>query len=159
MTAREVIRTLGLQRLPGEGGYFRRTWTSPVRIEGRACGSAIYFLLAEGQDGFSAFHRLSTDEVYHFYCGDPAELHLLRPDGSHERIVLGDDLESGNVPQAIVPAGVIQGSRLVPGGQYALLGTTMAPEFRPKDFTLAPRAELLASYPEIAEIIQALTRE
>jgi len=168
-TADDIIRELDLERLPGEGGFFRRTWTSPRttrrgggredgRSESRACGSAIYYLLTPGIDGFSAFHRLGVDEIYHFYRGDPVEVHLLHPDGSHERLVLGSRLEKGERPQAIVPAGVIQGSRLVAGGRYALLGTTMAPEFTPGDFTLVSREEIAPRYPNCAEIIESLTR-
>ena len=158
-TAEDIIRELGLERLSGEGGFFRRTWTSPLAENGRAFGSAIYYLLTLGNDGFSAFHRLGVDEVYHFYRGDPVELHLLRPDGSHELLILGAGLETGEVPQAVVPAGVIQGSRLVTGGRYSLLGTTMAPEFIPEELTLMSKAELLERFPGCAEIIQVLTRE
>ena len=159
LAAEEIIRTLGLERLPGEGGYFRRTWTSPARAGSRAYGSAIYFLLTTGSEGFSAFHRLGTDEIYHFYRGDPVELHLLRPNGSHQLLILGAGIETGEVPQAVVPAGTIQGSRLVTGGRYALLGTTMAPEFIPEELALLSRAELLERFPGNAEIILALTRE
>jgi uncharacterized protein len=158
-SAEDIIRELGLESLPGEGGFFRRTWTSPLTTGRRAFGSAIYFLLTPGHEGFSAFHRLEVDEIYHFYLGDPVELHLLLPDGSHELLVLGSSLETGETPQAIVPAGVIQGSRLVSGGRYGLLGTTMAPEFVPEDFALIPRAELARRFPGCGDVIEALTRE
>ena len=157
-TAEDIIRELELEHLPGEGGFFRRTWTSRLEADGRACGSAIYYLLTSAREGFSAFHRLDIDEIYHFYRGDPVELHLLHGDGSHERIVLGSSLETGEAPQAVVRGGVIQGSRLLPGGRYALLGTTMAPEFIPAGFALVPRAELIEQFPSCADIVEALTR-
>ena len=174
LTAREAIEILGLVPLEGEGGYFRRTWVSPIEAgpapdstsgaagraaESRAAGSAIYFLLTAEPDGFSAFHRLGTDEVYHFYRGDPAELHLLKPDGSHELVILGPNFERGQNPQALVRAGVVQGSRLVAGGAWALLGCTMAPAFAPEDFQLLERAELGSRYPGLSTLVSELTRE
>ena len=157
-TAEDIIRELELERLPGEGGFFRRTWTSRLGADGRARGSAIYYLLTSAREGFSAFHRLDIDEIYHFYRGDPVELHLFHGDGSHARILFGSSLETGEAPQAVVPGGVIQGSRLIPGGRYALLGTTMAPGFIPEGFALVPRAELIELFPGRADIIETLTR-
>lgn len=148
----DIIRLLDLQPLPEEGGRYRVTWTS-------AHGSAIFFLLTAEGPGFSAFHVLSTDEIYHFYAGDPAELHLLHPDGSHQTVILGSHVEDGETPQAVAPGGAVQGSRVLPGGEYALLGTAMAPAFSPEDFRVCARAELLSRYPDQADIITALTRE
>lgn len=155
MSAQDIIRLLDLRPLPEEGGWFRVTWTAP---EGRGSGSAIYYLVTSGALGFSAFHILTTDEIYHFYAGDPVELHLLHPDGRHEQRILGARLDRGHVPQTVAPAGSAQGSRLAPGGEYALLGTTMAPAFQPEDFRLCARAELLARFPGSEDIIKALTR-
>jgi uncharacterized protein len=161
-SAEQVIRMLELSPLPAEGGWYRLTWTSSQKAEGmngRPCGSAIFYLVAQGPLGFSAFHVLGTDEVYHFYMGDPVELHLLYGDGRYETLTLGSRLDKGEIPQAMAPAGAAQGSRLVRGGEYALLGTTMAPAFAAEDFHLSTRAELLARSPGRAEIIKALTRE
>src|SRR5207245_2095434 len=93
----------------------------------RWAGTAIYYLLTP--DTFSALHRLPTDEVYHFYLGDPVEMLQLWPDGSGRVGTLGQDVRAGQLLQVIVPRGVWQGSRLRPGGAFALLGTTMAPGF------------------------------
>jgi hypothetical protein len=161
-SAQQIIHMLDLQPLVQEGGYYRVTWTSTLRQEGsqvRPLGSAIYYLVTADPTGFSAFHELGTDEIYHFYFGDPLELHLLHPSGLHEQVLLGSRLERGERPQMIVAAGVSQGSRLVSGGSYALLGTTMAPAFSTQDFTLNSRAELLAKFPTCEQIITALTRE
>jgi len=162
LSADDVIRLLDLKPLSGEGGSYRVTWSSHhtvAEISGRACGSAIFYLLTPGPAGFSAFHVLDTDEIYHFYAGDPVELHLLHADGRHETILLGTGLERGEIPQAVVPGGAIQGSRLIPGGEYALLGTTMAPAFAPEEFRLVSRAELLSRFPDRPDLINALTRE
>ncbi len=160
-SAREIIRLLDLQQLPEEGGWFRVTWTGARTGAGPgspACGSAIYYLITPDPLGFSAFHVLGTDEIYHFYVGDPAELHLLHPDGRHERRILGSRVDRGELPQTLAPAMSVQGARLVAGGEYALLGTTMAPGFRQEDFHLSTRAELLARFPDCGEIVRALTR-
>ena len=150
-SAHEIIRQLDLKPLPEEGGFYHVTWAS-------SNGSAIYFLLTSDSLGFSAFHVLGTDEIYHFYLGDAAELHLLHPDRSHQRIVLGPDLEMGQRPQIVVPAGSAQASRVVSGGEYSLVGTTMAPPFSAQGFHLSSRAELLSRFPDQGKIITALTR-
>jgi hypothetical protein len=103
-------------------------------------------------------HRLKGDEVYHFYLGDPAEMLILKPDGTSKTLLMGQDIVSGMRLQHVVPGGAWQGSRLVPGGKFALLGTTMAPGFDPADFELGSRGELTARYPAYAELIAALTR-
>ena len=138
----ELIRLLDLAPLPEEGGWYRVTWKS-------SSGSAIFYLVTSDLHGFSAFHVLNTDEIYHFYAGDPVELHLLHPEGSHETRILGSHPERGETPQTVAPAGVVQGSRLASGGECALLGTTMAPAFQQDDFHLSTRAELLARFPSL----------
>ena len=167
LSAAQIIELLQLTPLPVEGGYFRRSYTAadtvaqaalPARYTGdRPLCGAIYYLL-HGND-FSALHRLATDEIYHFYLGDPAELLVLHPGGRHELHVLGPDLLGGQQVQLVVPAGAWQGSRVRAGGQLALLGTTMAPAYADADFELGARAALQAEYPACAELIAALTRE
>ena len=168
LTADQIIKLLGLQPLPEEGGLFRQTYRSAEQIPAAALppryaaprrfATAIYYLLTDEPDSFSALHRLKTDEVYHFYLGDPVEMLLLHPDGNSERIVLGQDLAAGQQVQFVAPAGAWQGSRLVRGGRYALLGTTMAPGYEQQDFELGSQKELLSGYPEQAELIRALIR-
>jgi predicted cupin superfamily sugar epimerase len=102
-------------------------------------------------------HRHPTDEIYHFYLGDPVELLLLDPAGSSRRVVLGQEVFSGQHVQYVVPRDVWQGSRLIPGGDFALLGTTMAPGYTQPDFELAEKDIMLARYSEFAELIEHLT--
>lgn len=160
----QLIRELRLEPLPIEGGYFRQTWSSDdlVSIPGydspRPAGTAIYYLLTSDPDSFSALHRLATGEIYHFYLGDPVEMLLLAEGASGRRIILGSDLLGGQRVQYVVPRSVWQGSRLIRGGRFALLGTTMAPGFDARDFTLGRRQELLPRFPEYAALIHALTR-
>lgn len=168
ITAQTVIDLLKLQPLADEGGFFRRTYyaaetLSPSALPARyteavPLASAIYFLITP--DDFSAMHRLNTDELYHFYLGDPLELLLLHPDGSGEQLVLGQDLLAGMRPQAVVPHGSWQGSRLLPNGKYgfALIGTTMAPAFDWHDFELGQLDPLRHRYPHFAEAIARRVR-
>ncbi len=164
----EIIRILKLKPLPGEGGMYAETYRSSETIppEGlparystsRSMGTAIYFLLTEESNSFSALHILKTDEIYHFYLGDPMEMLLLLPGGKSRNVILGQNLLDGEVVQFCVPAGAWQGSSLKAGGRFALMGTTMAPGFDQSDYRLGVRAELLLGWPHEAEGIRRLTR-
>jgi len=167
MTAEEIIALLKLKPHPKEGGFYSETYRAgetipanvlPTRYSGqRAFGTCIYYLLTAST--FSAMHRLQSDEIFHFYLGDPVEMLQLLPDGTGKTVILGSDLRSGMQPQVIVPRGVWQGSRLVAGGKFALLGCTVAPGFDFADYEHGRRSELIASYPEFRERIVALTVE
>ena len=160
----QLLRYLRLEPLPIEGGYFRQTWSSGdlVSVPGydspRPAGTAIFYLLTSAPDSFSALHRLATGEIYHFYLGDPVEMLLLAEGAPGRRVILGPDLLGDQHVQYIVPRSVWQGSRLIPGGRFALLGATMAPGFDARDFTLGRRQELLPRFPEHAALIRELTR-
>ncbi len=168
LTAEDVIRHFGLEPLPGEGGWYRESYVAAERIARSAlparyacdkpAATAIYYLLTDAPDSFSALHRLPTDEVYHCYAGDPVDMLLLHPDGRGERVRLGANFINGEHVQFVVPRGVWQGSLLTPGGRWALLGTTMAPGFTAGDFEGGTRADLVARYPEFAGEIRCLTR-
>lgn len=136
MRADEVIARLGLEPLPGEGGWFRQTWVSPASKPGATpAGTAIYYLVTP--ESWSALHRLQDDEVFHFYLGDSCVMVMASPDGELREVRLGPDLAAGELVQHVVPAGWWQGTQLAPGGAWALLGTTMAPGFDPNRFELA----------------------
>lgn len=164
-TAKQIRELLNLRRLPVEGGYFAETYRSkfamteqslPTGYRGeRALSTAIYYMLTP--DTFSAIHRLKGDEVYHFYLGDPAEMLVLKPDGTGETVLLGQEMVSGMRFQHVVPGGAWHGCRLVPGGKFALMGTTMSPGFDPADFNLGNRDELSAQYPDCVNLIAMLT--
>jgi hypothetical protein len=155
-SAEEVIATLRLQPLPVEGGLFRQTWR---REEGGAViGTVTYAALTADADSFSAIHRLTRDEAWHFYLGDPVQMVLLHPDGTVTRPVLGQDLTEGQAPQVVVPAGTWMGAGLVAGGEYALFGNTMAPGFESSCYEGGVREKLLDEYPAAAAEIERLTR-
>jgi predicted cupin superfamily sugar epimerase len=160
MSPGELRAHLGLERHPVEGGYFRRTYTSPGTVElergTRRQGTAIYYLLEPGT--FSEMHVLDSDEIFHFYLGDPVEMLQLWPDGSSAVLSLGQDLSAGQRVQLVVPAGVWQGTRLVGDGKVALLGCTVTPGFDFADYRSGSYEELVARWPGEAEMIRGLTR-
>lgn len=157
LTAWDVVRLLKLEPLDQEGGYFRRTGeSSAVLPGGKRAWSLIYSLITP--EGFSALHRLATDEIWCFHAGDPLESLRLRPDGSGEWVKLGVNLAHGERPQDVVPAQTWQGTRLAVGGRWALVTCVVAPEFVWSDFELGSRDALLVSHPDFAKDIGALTR-
>jgi predicted cupin superfamily sugar epimerase len=166
LTAKQIQDFLKLQPLPVEGGYFFQSYRSKYTLAQpslsacyageRALSTAIYYMLTP--DTFSAMHRLKGDEVYHFYLGDPVEMLMLKPDGAAEAVLLGQDILAGMRVQHAVAGGTWQGSRLAPGGKYALMGATMAPGFDPQDYEPGKRDALSAQYPNYAPLIAFLTR-
>jgi predicted cupin superfamily sugar epimerase len=148
-----------------EGGYYKETYRSEgiipaaglaERFSGaRNFSTAIYFLLLK--NSFSAFHRIKSDECWHFYEGDSLHVHVLHLNGSYELIRLGKNREEGEVYQAIVPAGAWFASET--RGEYSFVGCTVAPGFDFRDFELAFAAELISEYPESAELFQRLCRQ
>jgi predicted cupin superfamily sugar epimerase len=165
-TAAYWINRLQLNKHP-EGGWFRETYRSgfsfpkeqlPDSFHGdRNFSTAIYFLLE--RDGFSAFHRIASDELWHFYSGDALIIYELETDGSVKEHYLGNDAEKGEVFQAVVKAGNWFASRLrEQATEYALAGCTVAPGFDFADFEMAERSELIKQYPQHAGLISSLTR-
>lgn len=165
MNAEYWIEKLKLEAHP-EGGYFRQTYKSDLLIGrealpgfsgARTASTAIYFLL-EGEN-FSAFHRLRSDELWHFYAGSALAVHVIEPAGSYSSILLGSDPEAGQTFQAEVRAGCWFASHVADWKSWALVGCTVAPGFEFADFEMARREELIAQYPQHREVIRCLTRE
>jgi predicted cupin superfamily sugar epimerase len=160
--AQAVIDRLGLIPHPEEGGHFRETYRAPetiaadpVRYQGsRSFSTAIYYLLTP--QTFSHMHLLESDEIFHFYAGDPVEQLLLHPNGAAQTVILGPDLFAGQEPQHLVPARVWQGARLAPGGRWALLGCTVAPGFDFADYHHGTRQALAEGWPALNAPQQAL---
>jgi len=166
LSADQIIALLNLTPHPNEGGYFIETYRSsetisektlPNRYKGmRSLATAIYYLLTP--ETFSAMHRLQSDEIFHFYLGDPVEMLQLWPDGSGRLVILGSDILRGVQPQVVVPRGVWQGARLFKNGKPALLGMTVSPGFEFADYEYSQRDELIKSYPQFREWTIALTK-
>jgi predicted cupin superfamily sugar epimerase len=163
--ARYWIETLSLSPHP-EGGYFRQTYRSelslpasglPAEFSGpRPASTAIYFLI-DGEN-FSAFHRLRSDEMWHFYAGGALVVHELSPGGSYSEKILGSDPEAGEQVQIVVPAGRWFAACVRDAATYSLAGCTVAPGFDFADFELAKREALVRQYPQHRELIVRLTR-
>ncbi len=161
----QLIEQYQLQPHP-EGGWYVQTYKSsesipaaalPSRFAGdRYFSSAIYFLLEEGN--FSAFHRIQSDECWHFYSGDPLELLVFHPGGELSVITLGSDNSRGQRFQYVVPAGCWFASRPAAGSRYSFVGCTVAPAFDFTDFELADGEQLAATYPAFATLVKQLCR-
>lgn len=154
MKAEHFIKTLSLLPHP-EGGYYKETYRSVGKLiaeQGeRNYSTAIYFLLEQGN--FSAFHKIKSDELWHFYAGDVLEVIEITTEGKLKITELGPS----NF-QYCVPAGNWFGSRVKQGGKFCLVGCTVSPGFDFKDFEMAEREKLLKEFPEHGSVIRELTR-
>ncbi|HVX02734.1 MAG TPA: cupin domain-containing protein [Nitrososphaera sp.] len=165
MDAAAWVKALGLREHP-EGGYFKETYRAELEIDApgfngrRSAGTAIYYLLKGRQ--FSAFHRIKSDEIWHFYAGSPLAVHVIDKNSKYRRMVIGRRRKGKNPSlQAVVEAGCWFSAsidRPLPGS-YSLVGCTVAPGFDFGDWEEGKRAELLALYPEHRRIITWFTRQ
>lgn len=149
-----------------EGGWYKETYKSnehiaggalPERFSGsRAFSTAIYFLLEV--DNFSAFHKIKSDECWHFSACDPLLIYVIQLNGKLEIIQLGNDIINGQLFQCIIPANCWFSSRPAPGSSFCFEGCTVAPGFNFADFELANASALIAFYSQHTSIIQDLCR-
>lgn len=164
--AEDIIQKLNLSPHPREGGFFREVYRSQESIPidsrkkrtqsntaDRNLATAIYYLITEKQ--FSRLHRLQSDEIFHFYLGDPVEMINISLQGQLETITLGPNLLSGEKVQHLVPADVWQGAKLQEGQEgtekdygFALLGCTVSPGFEYVDYEEGDRENLLKIFPQ-----------
>lgn len=162
----ELIQRLQLEPHP-EGGFFRQTYQSALEIPGgslgdsfagaRSASTGIYYLLAG--DDFSTFHRLKSDEMWHHYAGSAVIIHMIGSDGSYESLRVGPALDSGEEPQAVVPAGAWFAAEVADRSSYSLVGCTVAPGFDFADFEFGDRDELMRLCPGERQLIERLTRD
>jgi len=149
-----------------EGGWYKEVYRSegsiassslPDRFDGeRSYATSIYFLLSS--DVFSAFHRILSDEIWHFYAGDGLLIHEIDAAGRYSVHQLGSDIFGGDVFQLVIPAGSWFASEVKPGGNYGLVGCTVAPGFDFRDFEMASGFALSSRYPKHSEQILRLCR-
>jgi predicted cupin superfamily sugar epimerase len=157
VTAQDLIDHFGMTALPVESTFFVSTYRSRAENpDGGPVGTAMIGMYVDEPRSVSLFHRLTFDEIWHFYGGDPIRLVLLHPDGSDEEIVLGADVLAGHQVQFVIPAGVWQAGELVSGGRWALFGCTMAPGFTGTCFEGGTVNELLVSHPRRDDVIRRL---
>ena len=160
-----LIQRYGLESHP-EGGWYKQSYKSNEQIAARALperfgtsrvfSTAIYFLLEKGN--FSAFHRIKSDECWHFYAGDPLLIYIIEQTGELKVISLGSDHESGQSFQYVVPANCWFASRPAPESEYCFVGCTVSPGFEFDDFELADTTALSTIYPQHKPIIIELCR-
>lgn len=164
--ADDWIRRLHLEPHP-EGGFYRETYRATGIIPARpsfggerSASTAIYFLLKSGQR--SKLHRIKSDELWHFYAGDPLEISWIEEGGGLRRAMLGIDVERGEGPQVVVPAhtwfGAMHCASAPQGGHgFTLVGCTVAPGFDFADFEMGEREALVQQYPQHRDVIETLT--
>jgi len=159
MTAKDIIDKLQLKPHP-EGGFYSETYRSAERITNnygnkRSVCTAIYYML-EKEDR-SHFHRIKSDELWFFHAGEPLEIVMLQ-NGEIKTILLGNNIQNGEVPQAIIPANTWFAAKIKNGKGFSLISCTVAPGFDFEDFELAKRDDLIQQYPNLKKIIEEFTR-
>ncbi len=159
-SVQQLIDHWKLEPMGTENVLFTQTYQSTVETSnGRPQYTAIIALMTADPESFSDMHRLANDELWHFYLGDTVELLLLHIDGTHEIVLLGSNIMSGEKLQHLVPAGSWMGARVKVSGEYSVFGNTMAPGFFEDDFELGSRDALVRQWPEHQELITHLTRQ
>ena len=166
MTAQQLINFYNLLPHP-EGGYYKETYKSdeiinrsalPNRFDGdRVFSTAIFFLLERGE--FSAFHRIKSDECWHFYSGGTLLVYIIEADGQMEIIRMGNDIENRELFQYVVPANCWFASIPAPESDFSLVGCTVSPGFDFNDFEMAEANKLIEQFSQHAETINALCRQ
>jgi uncharacterized protein len=159
--AKKIIKNLGLKPLL-EGGYFKVTYRSSHNMlfnnKTHSINSAIYYLL-ESHD-FSCWHRMSLDELWHYYGGANLTLYQIDPLGVLTVSTLGNISQNPDAqPQLTVPAGNWFAARVSVPDSFTLVGCTVAPGFDWADFEIGERNNLLAKYPQHEKLILQLSRE
>ena len=164
MKAKEIINHFNLREHP-EGGYFKETYRSKEEILSKDLGedfegnrnycTSIYFLLTS--EKFSAFHKISQDEIWHFYTGTTLKLHQISPEGTYSFVMIGNDFINGEIPQYIVPAHYYFAAEVIKKDSFSFVGCTVSPGFDFRDFVLPSCATLSKEFPEHSEIIAQLT--
>lgn len=160
MTAEEIIERFNLKPLPNEGGYYTETYRAsekisdlPKRYESpRNFSTAILYLITP--DSFSKLHRVKSDEIFHFYLGDPVEMIKITEDGNVKTEILGTDILKNQSPQVVVEKNIWQATKLLPGGNFALLGCTVAPGFDFADYQHGNKDTLINRFPKLKNFIE-----
>lgn len=163
LSAQQIIQQFNLQSHP-EGGYYKETYRGTISLPSqvlspnfngdRIISTAIYFLLEANH--FSAFHKIKSDECWHFYMGGVLEIYVLHQNGALEIVRLGNDIQNGQVVQYVVPANCWFASKPADGVLYSFVGCTVAPGFDFLDFELAKTVQLVAEYPQYKQVVEKL---
>ena len=160
MNARDFVKELGMHPHP-EGGYYLENYRSDlaIQVDGfngqRSTCTSIYFLLEKNQ--FSALHRIKSDEIWHFYEGDPLEIIEITPEGKHSTTTLGRNILAGEKLSYVVKAGNWFASRPFAISEFSLVGCTVSPGFDFQDFEMPDRQWFHEKFPQHSILIDGLT--
>ena len=156
----DLIERLQLLAHP-EGGHFRETYRSSQSVTrssdsaNRSASTAIYYLLRSGER--STWHRIGSDELWHFYDGSPLHVYVLEPGGELRVLRLGNPLvHEGAAFQAVVPAGTWFAAECAEPDTHSLVGCTVAPGFEFEEFEIADKNAILQTWPQHAQVIERL---
>lgn len=161
-----LVKALNLEPHP-EGGYYRefyrcafgypcgRSHSNDEPVTRSAC-TAIYYLLEEGD--FSAFHRMKSDEIWHFYQGGPMQVHQISPEGEYSKVVLGFDIAAGQAPAHVVPAGHWLASEPCHDSGFSLVGCTVSPGFEFSDLEMATSDQMVSLCKDRERLVKRLIR-
>eukprot|EP00483_Globobulimina_turgida_P006110 UN06120 len=152
----DIMELLQLEPLIKEGGYFNQTYRAEDigQFDGvnQTASTQIYYMITP--QSYSAMHKLTKDEVWHFYMGDPAEMLLIYPDGKYKIITIGNDIMNGEILQYVILKGIWFGAKIKKAKcGYSLFGATVSPGFEYVDFTLGNRDLMIQMYPDLEELI------
>lgn len=149
MNIEKIIEKLSLQPHP-EGGYYTRCYESRERtVSGYPVSTSIYYLL--NKNDRSQFHRLKHDELWFHHLGSPLKIHHIDSEGNYFEVILGSNIEAGEVPQYIVPAGIIFSAQNCDTTSSSLCSCVVSPGFDFKDFELFSREMIEEMYPQLKE--------
>jgi len=165
-TVEDWARSLSLLPHP-EGGFYREVYRAdeiipaaslPSRYNGQRVHSTHIYYLLPGNT-FSAFHRIRSDEAWHFYTGCPVELHVLGPDrNQYQCLTVGMDIAQGHFPFVMIPRNTWFAAKTLDPKGFALVGCTVAPGFDFEDFEIARSTDLMVEFPQHTELIASLCR-
>lgn len=165
LNASYYIEKLALKAHP-EGGYYKETYRANGSIPqavlsktytgDRSYATSIYFLLES--NSFSAFHRIKSDELWHFHTGSGLELYVIDEQGTLTTYKIGQDLENGEQLQVVIPANAWFAAQVIAPDSFTLVGCIVAPGFDFDDFELANKDKLGTLYPQYQELIKKFTR-
>lgn len=163
LTADQYIFKLGLEPHV-EGGYFKETYRNSLTVPGaniaknidgeRSLSTVIYFLLKSGQ--VSRFHQLKCDEIWFYHCGCAMTIHMIDEEGGFKSVRLGLNTEKGEMPQLLIPAGVVFGSEPAEKDLFSLVSCLVSPGFDFRDFKMFSANELIALFPRHKDVIMRL---
>lgn len=160
---KSIIDKLELVPHPFEGGLFRRSYTSPIKIspfegeEERSIASAIYYLLTDNY--MSRPHSLKQDEIWHFYSGDPLEILLIYPNKKSEIVTMGADILLNQIVQLVIPSNTIFCAKICKGGVYSLIGASLSPAFVYGDYQYVSPISMIEEFPQYKDFLQDFLAE